>query len=175
MLLVTGGRPLLSADYGFGFPHLPYTNGTTNVGWHVWPSQDAAGAAYRAEVLAAANTSFIIGWNKCEYIDRVVGHRGIALHLKPGVFDFDASPHEPFATHVAAANTDALSLARDRLTPPAPTPPTPPAPPVMSVYYRIFVVLVVRSSDQRLQFKPKPISMYDFVCLCLAAANPHLH
>jgi hypothetical protein len=99
---LSGGRPLLVADVGFAFARPPYAR----VEWKTFASQRAAGAAYRAYVLGAARTPYIIGFQKCEYVDRAVAQP--VLGLKEGMLNFNGTEHRPFCGIVAAANAEAL-------------------------------------------------------------------
>ena len=97
--------PLLIADIGFGFPHAPYVH----TEWHGYKSQSHAAAAYRDYVVRSAQSGFVVGVNKCQIIDRVV--KQPQTTLKPGTLDFNFTPHEPFASLVAAANREAAAAA----------------------------------------------------------------
>ena len=98
---LAGGKPLLVADVGFAFPRPPYAH----VEWNMFTSQAEAGKAYRSYVINAARTNYIIGFQKCEYIDRAVAQP--VLGLKEGMLTFNGSEHQPFCDIVAAANAEA--------------------------------------------------------------------
>lgn len=99
-----GNKPILIADLGFAFPRDPFQA----FEWNHWHNQTAAGTAYRDYVLSAAKTPYIIGFQKCQYIDRV--EEQPQFGLKTGLLNFDGTPHEPFLSLVTAANTEAVAL-----------------------------------------------------------------
>ncbi len=103
------GKPLIIADVGFAFPHPRYPNEE----WHKFASQQAAGDAYRSFVAGVVNSSFLLGLNKCMYIDRVLVQPETVL--KPGMLDFNGTAHQPFSGIVAQANQDAIRLSRELL------------------------------------------------------------
>eukprot|EP01043_Picozoa_sp_COSAG02_P020059 COSAG02_NODE_981_length_15488_cov_27.585093_6_plen_463_part_00 len=101
---VSGGKPMLIADMGFAFPHSGYDKQE----WHLYDSQEKAGAAYRDFVVGSAKSEFIVGLNKCQIVDRSIMQPGRVL--KPGTLDFDLTPHQPFANLVRDANREALEI-----------------------------------------------------------------
>ena len=98
---LTGGKPIIIADIGFGWPRGPPYNNTE---WHKYSSQQAAGRAYQSFAVQAAQSGYVVGVNKCEYIDRFLDQPGPVL--KPGQLHFDGTPHEPFTSIVRAANKE---------------------------------------------------------------------
>jgi len=100
---VAGGKPMIIADIGFGFPHPPYVN----TEWHEYDSQEAAAAAYDGYLSGAVESGFIAALNKCEYIDRFVDQP--TPTLKPGMLDFNGTAHQPFTNLVRAANSRAVT------------------------------------------------------------------
>jgi len=102
--LVSGGLPMLIADYGFAYPHPPYEKQE----WEMFPSERAAGAAYSASIISAAQSGFVIGFNKCGYIDRAIIQPTPVL--KPGTLNFDGSSHEPLASLITEANHKARGV-----------------------------------------------------------------
>lgn len=98
-----GSKPVMLSDMGFAFPHVGYDD----IMWKTYASQESAAAAWRSDLVRAAQSGFIIGGTKCQYIDRVVG----GGKLKPGILDFDGSPHQPFVDLMHAANSEAIEIA----------------------------------------------------------------
>ncbi len=105
-----GGRPILVADLGFAFPRPPYRT----YEWGLYTNQTEAAAAYRSWVLGAAKTPYIVGFQKCQYIDRAVAQP--ELGLKMGLVNFNGTEHEPFVSLVASANADALETRASMLS-----------------------------------------------------------
>jgi len=103
--MLSGGKPMVIADIGFGFPHAPYDR----TEWIEYPSQQAAGAAYSGFVSGAVKSGFVVGLNKCEYIDRSIMQPDRTL--KPGTLSFDGTEHQPFTAALKAANAAARALA----------------------------------------------------------------
>ena len=65
-------------------------------------------------VMGAAESGFVVGLNKCEYIDRFLDQPGPVL--KPGQLDFNGTPHEPFTSIVRAANKQAQEVVGAQLS-----------------------------------------------------------
>ncbi len=94
-------RPIFLADAGMAFPVVNYSNYI----WNEFPSQRDAAAFYAADVVAAAESGYIIAFNKCQLIDRDHGGK-----LKAGLLNFNGTPHQPLAEMVAAANREAIAM-----------------------------------------------------------------
>ena len=109
---LAGGKPMLIADIGFGFPHSPPYNRTE---WQMYRSQADAGAAYRGFLLSSVRSGYVIALNKCEYIDRAVIQP--TRTLKPGTLDFDGTEHAVLTAAIKAANAAAQQLAAAAVSP----------------------------------------------------------
>ena len=104
------GRPIFMADAGMAFPLPSYSQYI----WREFPSQRDAAAVYAADVVGAAESGYMIGFNKCQLIDRVVDQAHGIGPLKPGLLNFNGTPHQPLTSLVAAANREAIA-ANERL------------------------------------------------------------
>jgi hypothetical protein len=102
----TFGRPIFVADAGMAFP----IHGYTRYIWSEFPNQRAAAVMYADDVVGAARSGYIIGFNKCQLIDRVVDQADGVGPLKPGLLNFNGSAHQPFTSLVAAANREAIQI-----------------------------------------------------------------
>ena len=80
---VSGGKPMLIADMGFAFPHSGYDKQE----WHLYDSQEQAGAAYRDFVVGSAKSEFIVGLNKCQIVGAWSRTQARHARLRP-----DATP-----------------------------------------------------------------------------------
>ena len=56
----------------------------------------------------------MIGFNKSQLIDRVVDQAHGIGPLKPGLLNFNGTPHQPLTSLIAAANREAIA-ASERL------------------------------------------------------------
>ena len=98
------GLPVIIADIGFGWRR-PAQTRYNNTEWTMYGNQTAAGAAYKTFVAGSAGSGKVLGLQKCQYIDQFLLQPEATL--KPGMLDFDGSPHQPFTSLVVAANADA--------------------------------------------------------------------
>ena len=101
------GRPIFMADAGMAFPIQNYSRYV----WNEFSSQRDAAAVYAADVVSAAQSGYMIGFNKCQLIDRVVDQAHGVGPLKVGLLSFNGTPHQPLTSLVAAANQEAIAAA----------------------------------------------------------------
>ena len=104
------GRPIFMADAGMAFPIQNYSQYI----WNEFSSQRDAAAVYAADVVGAAQSGYMIGFNKCQLIDRVVDQAHGVGPLKVGLLNFNGTPHQPLTSLIAAANHEAIA-ASERL------------------------------------------------------------
>ncbi len=106
------GKPVFIADHAVSFPDDEHPRTL----WHQAASQEAAGEAYRAFVLQAAQTPYVVGYGRCQYLSAYTPWRDT---LKQGLLDKHGSPYATYCTHVAQANRAALAAFEQRVTAPA--------------------------------------------------------
>ena len=95
---VSGNKPMVIADIGFGWPHPGY-NSTE---WAMYANQEAAASAYTGYLNGAVDSGFVAALNKCQYIDRFLDQP--TATLKPGMLDFNGTAHQPYTNLVRDAN-----------------------------------------------------------------------
>ena len=72
----------------------------------MWPqlgSEEAAGKAYARYLQDAFSRPYIIGYHRCQYIDRFVPRLGI---LKQGLIREDETPYATLIAYVRQANRE---------------------------------------------------------------------
>lgn len=106
------GKPILIADHAITFPAARFPSTL----WHQAGSQKEAGRLYRDFVTTAAAQPWLLGYMRCQYISRDSPWRAL---LKQGLVDVDDNPYDPFVSHMAEANAQALSIFSRRLAEPA--------------------------------------------------------
>ena len=95
------GKPILLCDHqcSFATPEYPKTM------WKQLESEEAVGKAYTRYLHDAFEKPYIIGYHRCQYIDRFAKHQGV---LKQGLFRQDGSPYETLARYVRETNANAV-------------------------------------------------------------------
>jgi hypothetical protein len=94
-------KPILLCDHQCSFPTPDYPKTM----WQQMESEEAAGQAYAQYLEDAFSKPYIIGFQRCQYIDRFEKRRGI---LKQGVLKEDGTPYKTLAQYIREANTAAL-------------------------------------------------------------------
>ena len=94
-------KPIMLCDHqsSFSTPNYPKTM------WQQMESEEAAGQAYAQFLKAALSKPYVIGFQRCQYIDRFEERVGT---LKQGVLKEDGTPYEKLVRHIAEANRDAV-------------------------------------------------------------------
>ncbi|MEM9282758.1 MAG: hypothetical protein AAGA96_13100 [Verrucomicrobiota bacterium] len=91
------GKPIMICDHNMSFrtPEHP------NVMWDTLPDVASVGRAYEAYLNDGFSTPFLLGYNKCQYIDRF---KGAAKILKQGLLKEDGTPYEELVDWVQETN-----------------------------------------------------------------------
>jgi hypothetical protein len=89
------GKPVMICDHQSSFN----TSEHTNVMWNTLPDMDSVGRAHATYLDEGFATSFLLGYHRCQYIDRYKGGREI---LKQGLIQVDGVPYEALVESVQA-------------------------------------------------------------------------
>jgi hypothetical protein len=95
------GKPILLCDHqcSFATPDYPKTM------WQQLESEEAVGQAYARFLERAFAKPYILGFHRCQYIDRFVPYQGV---LKQGLLREDGRPYETLVNHVKDANREQM-------------------------------------------------------------------
>jgi hypothetical protein len=99
------GKPILICDHAINFP----TDAHPKTIWPQCPNEKEAAQAYTAYLWALFECPYIIGYHRCQYIDRVVS--GSSL-LKQGFLRADETPYDTLIEQVRQTNREILSVFR---------------------------------------------------------------
>ncbi len=93
------GKPIIICDHNiaFGTPEYP------NVMWETLPDAARVVRAYDTYLSEGFSMPFLIGYNKCQYIDRFKNPPGV---LKQGLVQVDGTPYEELVKGVGKVNWD---------------------------------------------------------------------
>lgn len=96
------GKPILICDHQVSFrtPGHPVTL------WHQAANSGAASALVESFLLAAAAKPYVIGYQRCQYVDSFRADRGNML--KQGLVAIDGTPHPGVTANLAALHAAAL-------------------------------------------------------------------
>jgi len=94
-------KPILLCDHQCSFPTPDYPKTM----WQQMENEEAAGQAYARYLRAAFDKAYIIGYQRCQYIDRFAENSGV---LKQGVVREDGTPYKTLVRYIREANTAAL-------------------------------------------------------------------
>jgi len=75
--------------------------------WQQLESEEAAGFAYAKYLQDAFEKPYIVGYHRCQYIDRYQSWKGTGL-LKQGIIQEDGTPYETLARMTTRANREAF-------------------------------------------------------------------
>lgn len=87
------GKPVMICDHQSSFN----TSEHSNVMWHTLPDIVSVGRAHATYMEQGFATPFLIGYNRCQYIDRYKGGQKI---LKQGMLQVDGVPYEELVKSV---------------------------------------------------------------------------
>ena len=104
------GKPILLCDHqcSFATPDYPKTM------WQQLESEEAVGQAYARFLECAFAKSYILGFHRCQYIDRFVPYQGV---LKQGLLRENGRPYETLVNHVRDANREQMRRFAQRPAP----------------------------------------------------------
>ena len=102
-LFDTYKKPILLCDHNMSFPTPKYPKTM----WEQMENEDAAGKAYAAYLQASVKNPYIIGYQRCQYINVFETHLGV---LKQGLLKEDKSPYKTIAEHILNANEATIHL-----------------------------------------------------------------
>ncbi|MFC1735164.1 hypothetical protein ACFL1X_03540 [Candidatus Hydrogenedentota bacterium] len=93
------GKPIMLCDHqcSFATPEYPRTM------WKQLESEEAVGIAYGNYLEDAFARPYVIGYHRCQYIDRFAPSHGV---LKQGLIREDATPYVELVEYVRKANSD---------------------------------------------------------------------
>jgi len=91
------GKPVMICDHNISFKTPKYAE----VMWETMPDAASAGKAYTQYLEDAFAMPFVIGYNRCQYIDR---YQARLKMLKQGLLQVDGTPHKELAERVLKAN-----------------------------------------------------------------------
>jgi hypothetical protein len=102
-LYVHTGKPILICDHAINFP----TDIHPETVWPQCPNEKEAARAYAVYLWALFQCPYIIGYHRCQYIDRVVSGGSL---LKQGLLRADDIPHNILIEQVRQTNRQILSV-----------------------------------------------------------------
>jgi len=105
-LYASYGKPIIICDHQCSFPTPEYSETM----WKQLESESAVAEMYRNYVAAAVAKPYIIGYHRCQYIDRYNEYPGV---LKQGILREDGSAYKVLEAAITAANSYALETFAD--------------------------------------------------------------
>ncbi|MEM6631877.1 MAG: hypothetical protein AAF694_19530 [Bacteroidota bacterium] len=91
------GKPIMVCDHNIGFN----TPEHSNVMWKTLGNVDSVGLAYERYLKEGFSRPYLLGYNKCQYIDRFLVDQKI---LKQGLLQVDGKPYEELVDWVEKVN-----------------------------------------------------------------------
>ena len=99
-------KPIIICDHQCSFPTPEYSETM----WKQLESESAVAEMYRNYVAAAVAKPYIIGYHRCQYIDRYNEYPGV---LKQGILREDGSAYKVLEAAITTANASALETFAD--------------------------------------------------------------
>ncbi|MEM0968852.1 MAG: hypothetical protein AAGJ31_05850, partial [Verrucomicrobiota bacterium] len=96
-LYQTAGKPIIICDHQSSFN----TSEHTNVMWNTLPDVASVGHAHATYLNEGFATPYLIGYHRCQYIDRYKKAQNI---LKQGLLQVDGTPYQALVKTVADNN-----------------------------------------------------------------------
>ena len=100
-------KPIMLCDHQCSFATPEYRKTM----WQQLESEEAVGRAYGQYLRDAFAKPYIIGYQRCQYIDRVTVRLGV---LKQGVIRQDGTPYKTLVHYIRKANVEAESRFREK-------------------------------------------------------------
>ena len=97
------GKPIIICDHQCSFP----THSHKHTMWEQLESQEHVCGAYDVHLIAAASKPYIIGYHRCQYMDRYDENLEM---LKQGMVQQNGVPYEPHATLIKEVNKKVKDL-----------------------------------------------------------------
>ena len=94
------GKPIMLCDHQSSFPTPEYPKTM----WQQLESEATSGRAYDQYLKDAFSKPYIIGYQRCQYVDRFEERSGV---LKQGVIREDGTPYKTLTQHISKANAAA--------------------------------------------------------------------
>lgn len=91
------GKPIMICDHNIGYN----TPEHSNVMWKTLANVDSVGKAYARYLEKGFSTPYLLGYNKCQYIDRYLAKQKI---LKQGLLQVDGRPYKELVDWVKKVN-----------------------------------------------------------------------
>jgi agarase len=101
------GKPVFICDHQISFPTPVYPH--TIWPYHQRRDESEAASATREFLRAAFSDAVVIGYMRCQYIDRFTARRGA---LKQGLLRHDGMPYERLLEESVRANAEAVRIVR---------------------------------------------------------------
>jgi len=101
-------KPIMLCDHQCSFATPEYRKTM----WQQLESEEAVGRAYGQYLRDAFAKPYIIGYQRCQYIDRVTARLGV---LKQGVIRQDGTPYKTLVQYIRKANVEAESRFREKV------------------------------------------------------------
>jgi len=95
------GKPIMICDHQSSFPTEEYPRTM----WKQLENEEASGKAYARFLDDAFSKPYIVGYHRCQYIDRFVPYVGV---LKQGLLREDETPYETLVEYTRNANLEQL-------------------------------------------------------------------
>ncbi|MFC1541560.1 hypothetical protein ACFL50_03810 [Candidatus Latescibacterota bacterium] len=94
-------KPIMLCDHqrSFATPEYPKTM------WQQMESEEAAGQSYAQYLKDAFSKPYIIGYQRCQYVDRFAAYAGV---LKQGLIREDGAPYKTLTQYITKANAAAI-------------------------------------------------------------------
>jgi hypothetical protein len=97
----SGGKGIIICDHNISFP----TKEHPKTMWTQLPTVKEVAQAHSQYVNDALSKPYILGYHRCQYIDRFQAHLGV---LKQGLVQADGNPHEELVRLLAETNRKVL-------------------------------------------------------------------
>jgi hypothetical protein len=91
------GKPIMICDHQSSFP----TPEHSSLMWPTLPNVASVGRAHARYLQTGFQTSYLIGYNRCQYIDRYKHRQGL---LKQGLLQIDGTPYQELVESVQKNN-----------------------------------------------------------------------
>ncbi|MEM9280493.1 MAG: hypothetical protein AAGA96_01580 [Verrucomicrobiota bacterium] len=100
--LASGGKGIIICDHNISFP----TKEHPKTMWTQLPTVEEVAQAHARYVNEALSKPYILGYHRCQYIDRFTAHQGV---LKQGVVKSDWAPYEELVELITETNHTVLA------------------------------------------------------------------
>lgn len=102
----SGGKGIIICDHNISFP----TKEHPKTMWTQLPTIEEVAKTHAKYVNDALSKPYILGYHRCQYVDRFQSHRGV---LKQGLIKSDGTPYKELVTLLAETNREILKRFAD--------------------------------------------------------------